>query len=519
MKHTQLYLLGLLPFIWKGCHSVTVEKEAALPNVIYVFPDQMRNHAMGFWNETGYKEHVNFTGDPVYTPNLNRFAKESVVLTSAMSNCPLSSPHRGSLLTGMYPENSGVSLNCNSNRPVSSLRDDVVCISDAYKKAGYDCAYIGKLHVDFPTPNNPQAPGQYVEDLQTVWDAYTPPERRHGFDYWYSYGTYDVHKQPHYWDTDGNRHEIKEWSPKHETDKAIAYLRNKGNVRGKEKPFFMMISYNPPHSPYQSLEDCMEEDYNLYKDMLLKDLLIRPNADTSMSKAACVRYYFASVTGIDREFGRILDELKKLGIEENTIIVFTSDHGETMCSQGINDPKNSPYAESMNVPFMVRYPAKVKPRIDNELLLSTPDIMPTLLGLSGLEEEIPATVEGRNYAGWFIRQERSVPVRETALYIKNTDGEKDEKGKIVSYFPISRGIKTKEYTLTLSIDKETRELENVLLFNDKEDPYQLVNLPAEENKELILSLCRKLLPLLKEANDPWYKEKILSEWIPYTPNP
>ena len=73
------------------------------PNVIYVFPDQFRNHAMGFWNEKGFKEHVNFKADPVITPNLNKFAKEAVVLSTAQSNCPLSSPHRGMLFTGMYP--------------------------------------------------------------------------------------------------------------------------------------------------------------------------------------------------------------------------------------------------------------------------------------------------------------------------------------------------------------------------------------------------------------------------------
>ena len=83
-----------------------------------------------------------------------------MVLTSAMSNCPLSSPHRGSLLTGMYPNKSGVPLNCNSNRPISSLRADVDCVSDVFSGAGYDCAYFGKLHTDFPTPNDPQRPGE-----------------------------------------------------------------------------------------------------------------------------------------------------------------------------------------------------------------------------------------------------------------------------------------------------------------------------------------------------------------------
>ncbi len=86
-----------------------------------------------------------------------------MVLTSAQSNCPLSSPHRGMLLTGMYPNRSGVPLNCNSTRPISSLRDDAECIGDVFSKAGYDCAYFGKLHADFPTPNDPENPGQYVE--------------------------------------------------------------------------------------------------------------------------------------------------------------------------------------------------------------------------------------------------------------------------------------------------------------------------------------------------------------------
>ena len=157
-SHDAAYLLGgILLFSFQGCKEkpVTSQGLSSTPNVIYIFPDQMRNHAMGFWREAGFREAVNFEGDPVHTPNLNRFAKESVVLTSAMSNCPLSSPHRGILLTGMYPEHSGVPLNCNANRPISSLREDATCISDVFSQAGYNCAYIGKLHVDCPTPNDP----------------------------------------------------------------------------------------------------------------------------------------------------------------------------------------------------------------------------------------------------------------------------------------------------------------------------------------------------------------------------
>ena len=259
----------------------------------------------------------------------------------------------------------------------------------------------------------------------------------------------------------------------------------------------------------------MEEDYDLYKDIPLDSLLIRPNADRTMKKASSVRYYFASVTGVDREFGRILKELENQGLEKNTIVVFTSDHGETMCSQGTNDPKNSPYAESMNVPFIVRYPQKIKHRIDDELLLSTPDIMPTLLGLSGLGKRIPSSVEGRNYADWIVEQGRTTPIRNAALYIKNSDGEEDSEGKVISYFPMERGIKTRDYTMSLKIDKDTKKLKDILLFNDSKDPYQMTNLLLSENREVVLSLCKKMVPLLKEANDPWYREQILSDLIPY----
>ncbi len=508
-KHTCLLLGGL------GLTACSQPlPESSPPNIIYVFPDQFRNHALGFWDEPGFNDKVNFRADPVHTPHLNQFAKESVVLTSAFSNFPLSSPHRGILLTGMYPEGNGVVLNCNSNRPISSLKENAITVSDVLSEAGYDCAYIGKLHTDFPIPNDPERPGQYVEASDPVWDAYTSPERRHGFNYWYSYGTFDVHKQPHYWDTEGKRHEIREWSPKHEADKAIAYLQNKGKERDAGKPFFMMVAMNPPHSPYASLEDCMEEDYNLYKDVPIDRLLVRPNADLSMEKTRNVPYYFASVTGVDREFGRIVAALKELGLDKNTIVVFASDHGETMCSQGTDDPKNSPYAESVNIPFLVRYPEKLEPRVD-DLLLSAPDIMPTLLGLCGLENKIPESVQGKNLSILFFDEKAPVERPQAALYLQNKDGEKDEHGLVRSYFPSSRGIKTHRYTLAFYIDKENHQLVRTLFYDDQKDPYQLTNIQPDPADQSFRELCAQLSGLLKETDDPWYRERILSDWIPY----
>ena len=92
-----------------------------------------------------------------------------------------------------------------------------------------------------------------------------------------------------------------------------------------------------------------------------------------------------------------------------------------MCSQHTDDPKNSPFSESMNVPFIVRFPDKIKPRLD-DLMLSSPDIMPTLLGLAGLSDSIPTDVQGRNYAPLFFNEKADISrtsIKEEANNIRN----------------------------------------------------------------------------------------------------
>ncbi len=497
------YLIPISGLALMACGNEAQER----PNIIYVFPDQFRNQSLGFWSDEDYSEFVGWKADPVQTPNLDRFADEALVLSKAVSTCPLSSPYRGMFLTGMYPERSGVTLNCMALRPESTLNPEAECISDVFAGNGYSCGYIGKLHAETPMKNDPANPGQYVSDRNPEWDAYTPPERRHGFTYWYSYGTFDVHKNPHYWDTDGVRHDPHEYSVKHETDKAIEFLRNENGERDADAPFFLALAYNPPHSPYESLDDCMEEDFALYKDKTYSELYVRPNADTTLSKAPSARYYFANVTGVDREFGRLMDEVKRLGLDKNTIVVFTSDHGETMCSQGTLDPKNSIYTESFNVPFIIRYPGKIRHRVDSTML-STTDIMPTMLALAGLEDKIPETAEGRNLAPVILENGQECDIPDAVLYIRNLDGEKDKNGIVHGIFPAARGVRTDRYTMEISMTRD-RKIERVLIFDDWNDPYQMNCISHTDEPELFISLCNVLDRKLEEANDIWYREDIL----------
>lgn len=512
MKHFN-FVLSCLAALPIGSNAQSADNSEQRPNIIYVFPDQFRNDACGFWRQKGFKEYRKAKGDPTITPNLDRFARESLVLSSAQSNSPVSSPHRAMLMTGMYSaEKNGVPVNCNTGSPKSSLNPNAATIGDVFSQNGYDCAYIGKYHLDTPTPNDPQRPGKYVQDAEVVWDAYTPKELRHGFNYWFSYGTFNEHKNPHYWDNEGRKHQPHEYSPIYEAKKAIEYMKNVGNVRDTGKPFLMMIGMNPPHEPYSSFRDCMEEDYNLYKDMPM-DSLLRPNVvNRSLPKVNSTPYYFANVTGVDRAFGMILDALKELGLDKNTIVVFTSDHGELMCSHGeATEAKNMPYSEAMNVPFILRYPGKVEPRVDS-MLLSTPDIMPTLLGLSGLEKYIPEEVQGTNYSGLFFNSNTKLLRPQGALFFKQADGQIVSNGEATNYFPVARGIKTAKYTLAFEIRKDMK-LKRTYLFDDENDPYQLNNLPLKENKKIVKTLCKELKYQLKNINDPWFENRILDKCL------
>ena len=167
--------------------------------------------------------------DPVHTPHMDTFAKESLDCREAVSTFPLCSPHRASLLTGKYPFSLGMWTNCKIGlSEVLMLRPQETCIGNVLKENGYHTGYIGKWHLDAAEQNFQQNPVSGARD----WDAYTPPgERRQGFDYWLSYGACDNHLDPHYWADTPRQIKPGCWSPEFETDKALEYMEEqKGEV-------------------------------------------------------------------------------------------------------------------------------------------------------------------------------------------------------------------------------------------------------------------------------------------------
>jgi len=450
------------------------------PNLLVVFPDQMRGSAMGFTGQ-----------ETVFTPNLDRFASESLVLTQAISNRPLCSPFRAMLMTGTYPLTNGVTHNCNSDtaRFGCELRAEDRCWSDVLKDAGYSLGYIGKWHLDAPRePFVDTANNHGVH----AWNEWCPPARRHGFDHWYAYGTYDIHTRPMYWAGEAARdgfHYVDQWGPEHEADKAMAYLRNEGgNLRRPDRPFALVVSMNPPHTPYDLVPERYVERYaGLPIEALCRSPAIPP-AGTRMGDhyRQHIRNYLAMVTGVDEQFGRILAALEASGEAENTIVVFTSDHGNSL-GMHHQQTKTSAYEESIRIPFLIRWPGHLAARQD-ELLLSAPDIYPTLMGLMGLESQIPATVEGGNYAG-ALRGEDDAERPESQLYLR---------------FPLdglsggARGVRTHRHTLVISRGYP-RTIE---LYDREQDPHQVRNV-ADKAPDRVTQLTGTLMGWLRRTGDLW----------------
>ncbi|MBD0724726.1 hypothetical protein B6A10_06000 [Flavobacterium sp. L1I52] len=468
--------------VFDGFAQPSKSKTEKQPNLVFIFADQYRRPSLGFLNE-----------DPVVTPNIDQLAKEGVFFSKAVANHPLCSPYRGMLMTGKYPLSNGVIANCQSSRTEfgNYLKKEEITFSDVLVNNGYSAAYVGKWHLDGPKPTKP---GEKM-----IWDAWCPPENRHGFTFWHAYGTHNSHNTPYYWTTNAKENEIttiKEWSPIHEADVIIDYLKNQNNQRANSKPFALFWSINPPHTPFTQVPDKYKKQY---EGRDYKELLNRPNVQFTNNKelkrgdrGVDARLYqapdyFASVNGVDEQIGRVVQQLKDMGIYDNTIIVFSADHGEMLGSQGLMH-KNVWFRESYEIPFIVHYPKKVKPKTE-DLLISVPDYMPTLLGLMGLSHQIPKTIEGKDFSNVFYN--KSVIRPDKQLYF-GSEPENPSSG--------TRGFRNADYTFAVVKDEKGSKF--YYLYNDKKDPYQMTNLWGID-KDLDKKMERELEVFLRQMKDPW----------------
>ncbi len=493
------------------------------PNLIFLFSDQHRKSALGFWSDPKFRDYILGEGDPVSTPNLDSLAHEGIVVSGAYSSYPVCSPYRAMLFSGRYPEHNGVWQNCAPGR-ADELLPDIPTFTDSLSDGGYSVGYVGKWHLERPDADfspdgeyigdDPNYNGERVfpdgsPDSNTAcWDTLIPRARQRKIDYLYAYNTWDIFRanetmpklhRPHYWDKNQKRHTAPEgvWSPDFETDLAINFIKNENGERDTEKPYALFVGYNPPHSPYSSREDTDHEAFDtLYSEHAVSDaseLIKRENVtlgDEKFKKQS--RVYFSHVTGIDRCVGRILDALPEEE-RDNTIVIFTADHGEMLGSHGLM-AKNVPYEEATAIPFIIRYPAALTPRCE-PLLLCGADIMPTVLTLCGLPT--PEGVEGRNYAELLCSGSGERP--QTALFVQ----------------PKRKGVRSERYLMTLTYDTP-ESFKDARIYDIEADPYQICPLSPHQISEDDLKLLRcELGRQLALSSDPWYKKRLYSDFIIY----
>jgi arylsulfatase A-like enzyme len=454
--------------------------EARHPNIVYLVADQWRAQAAGY------------AGDPnVHTPNLDRLARDGVQFRNAVSVCPVCTPYRSALMTGRYPTSTGMFLND------AYLPEAELCMAEIFKAAGYSTGYIGKWHLD----------GHGRE-------SFIPPERRQGGEYWKAAECDHNYDQSHYYMGDSpEKHYWEGYDAFAETKDAQQYIREHAT---SWQPFVLVVAYGVPHFPH----GLAPAEYKaMYPPEKIK---LPPNVPEGLRSRARqeAQGYYAHCTALDKCIGDVLATLAETGLEKNTIVVFTSDHGEMLGAHGCPPTmKQVPWNESAHVPFLLRYPAGRA--ADGRMVgtpITTPDILPTLMGLAGIRgggRGRGAGIQGEDLSG-LVRHGQEHANR-AALYMEVAPFGPRE------FLREYRAIRTSRYTYVRDLNGPW------LLFDDENDRYQMDNLARKpEYRRLQKELDGRLQAELKKIGDDFRPARAyIAEWgykvapygsVPYTPN-
>ena len=431
-------------------------------NILFVFADQLRYSAMGS------------SGNQVIrTPNFDRLASQGLVFDNAFASHPLCSPYRANIITGKYGFANGVP----DNEYV--LWDNQVTLPQALKIAGYHTAYIGKWHL---------GEGPYTK------------EKRYGFDYMFASNCPNRHYGATYYQNETGPIKIDKFSPEGETDQAIKFMEDHVKARG-DSPFALVISWEPPHWPYKQYP----EKFKIYDPAQVH---LSPNVPRQMADFARreIAHYYANVTSLDAQMGRLMESLDRLGIADDTIVCFSSDHGDHLSSHGYGKPmdewmhytmrasKSTPYEESVHIPFIMRYPRRVRAGRRTQVMFSSVDVMPTLLALCGVG--IPDGMQGHNLV--HVATGMDGPEPPDSVYLMNMGTGWPNRKKWVGCW---RGLRTDRWLYARWYNENDHE---PVLFDRKNDPYELNNLAGNpEFAKVQQDMEARLKRWMADTGDPF----------------
>lgn len=475
----QLASAGTAGMALPGCGGI--ETRPTSPNVLFVFPDQLRAKVCGVYG-----------GRTLATPNIDRLAREGVVFTNSVSTCPLCTPYRGMLQTGRYPTHSGIIINFVEASPVQNPH----CLANVFGAAGYATGYIGKWHLaagvhkdnplSYGRPACPEAPGP-------DHDFVAPGPQRLGYQHWQAYNFHYAYQDYWYYEDEPEKRYSERFEADTQTDQAIAFMER---CRQARRPFLLTVAPHPPHPPFTP-----EHTPPGYLDGVPHDVWWPPNVP---AENPCtdeeMRCYLAMIRNADDNLGRLLDYLERAGLARDTIVVFTSDHGEMLGSHG-RIQKMVPYAESIDVPLVMRWPGQIAAGVQIDALQTPMDHLPTLCGLAGLP--IPGEVDGMDLSRIVTRGDSHA--RDAVLLGHYSSAEAwFDTGTL---WPEWRGVRTKQYTYVRWLAGAEE------LYDNLADPYQLTNLAENgAEPEALPSLRRRLSDLLAAAHDDFRAGKDYGDW-------
>ena len=365
------------------------EKQKNLkPNVIFILLDDFGYTDLGCYGSRFYE-----------TPNIDRLAREGVRFTNAYAACPVSSPTRASILTGKYPVNTGITdwipgrQATNSGSPSDKLvalpfklqlDTSEFTIAELLRKNGYSTMISGKWHLGADPKYWPENQGFDIN--KGGYNAGQPNKGKTSNGYFSPYGNPRLDDGPE-----------GEYLTDRQTDEAIKFIENSGN-----NPFFVYLSYYAVHNPMQAKEHLIE------KFIKKADSLGLTNTEAFTREKEWIResmsdnfreriiqsnpVYAAMIYSVDENIGKLVDRLRELGLEKNTVIIFTSDNGGLATSEG-SPTCNSPlragkgwlYEGGIRVPLIIKYPGKTRPGSERKTAVSSIDYFSTIAELTGSE--------------------------------------------------------------------------------------------------------------------------------------
>ena len=347
----QWSLASALFVAWVAAGSVVMAGQHEKPNIILIVTD-----------DQGYAD-VGFNGcQDIPTPNLDRIANEGFRFTNGYVSYSVCGPSRAGMMTGRYQGRFGFTTNptIDPGNPNSGIPLTETTLAEALKRCGYTNMAIGKWHLGTHKTLRPLRRGfdEFFGFLSGGHDYF--PER------YQLRELSDVKKQWDWYRTkllhNNTRVDINQYLTDELSDRAVDFVG-----RSREKPFFLYLAYNAPHTPLQATKKYLDRFSHIENEKRRK--------------------YAAMISAVDDGVGKVLDKLDELRLAERTIVIYLSDNGGATNNAARNTPlrghKGSFFEGGLRVPFAIRYPKKIRPGIDFDAMVSALDIFPTVVSSAG----------------------------------------------------------------------------------------------------------------------------------------